>query len=59
MKKLLIPALAAAAFAVSPAHADETAFNEETVAAMKGHIVIEALGRVDEGRRDHRLHDHP
>ena len=42
MKKLLIPALAAAAFSASPVLADEAAFNEETVAAMKGHIVIEA-----------------
>jgi len=46
LKKLLIPALATAAFVaplgVSPAFADEAAFTEDAVAAMKGGIVIEA-----------------
>ena len=41
MKKLLTPVLATVAFAASPALADE-AFNEDTVAAMKDGIVIEA-----------------
>ena len=41
MKKLLTPVLAIAAFAASPALADE-AFNEDAVAAMKDGIVIEA-----------------
>lgn len=45
LKKLLTPVLAAAASVAavaSPALADEAAFNEEAVAAMKGNIVIEA-----------------
>ena len=42
MNRLLVPAIAAAALLASPLVAQDAAFNEDAVAAMKGGIVIEA-----------------